>query len=67
MGRAMQDIRLCKKYHVNVAIFTLAKNKYSMRAMEDMKSLCRVLGMDGKEAKNAIGCINIKFINEKKG
>ncbi len=54
IGKIIQNIRLCRKYKVRMLFFTLAKNKYDMRAAKDLLSVCRVLGMNTSETKKAI-------------
>ncbi len=54
IGRVKQIITLCRKYKVRVLFFSFAKNMYELRGMQDMLSLLRVLGMTGKEAKDAL-------------
>lgn len=48
IGRVKQDIKLCKKYKVRVAIITLATNKYEMRNIDDLISFCKLLGISEK-------------------
>ncbi|MBS3167775.1 hypothetical protein J4216_01480 [Candidatus Woesearchaeota archaeon] len=54
IGRVKQNIKLCRKYKVKMRFFSFAENKFDLRGLEDMKSLLRVLGMTGKEAKDAL-------------
>ena len=54
IGRVKQNIKLCRKYKVRMVFFTFAKNKYELRSVQDLLSLLRVLGMNGKEAKDAL-------------
>ncbi len=56
LGRLKQNIKLCRKYKVNMKFFSFAKNKYEMRAREDMISFLRAIGMTGKEAKESLSC-----------
>jgi len=53
IGRIKQDIKLCRKYKVKIKVFTLAKNKYEMRNLNDLISFCKTLGMNSEEAKKA--------------
>jgi len=53
IGRAMQNIRLCRKYKVKILFFTFAKNPYELRHVKDIQSFLKILGMTGEEAKNA--------------
>ncbi len=54
IGRVKQNIFLCRKFKVKMLFFTFAKTKYELRAVQDLLSLLRVLGMNGKEAKEAL-------------
>lgn len=54
LGRIKQNIILCRKYKVKIKFFSFAKSKYEMRAREDMISFLRAIGMNGKEAKEAL-------------
>lgn len=54
IGKLMQNIRLCRKYKVKMVIVSIAKNEYEMRAGKELFALCRVLGMNGLQAKEAL-------------
>ena len=54
IGRMMQNIKLCRKYKVKMVFASFAKNKFEMRAVKDLLSFCRVLGMTPREAKSAL-------------
>ena len=54
LGRIMQNIRLCRKYKVRIAIASFAKNPFQMRAPNDLKSLALILNADTKQAKEAL-------------
>ncbi len=54
IGRVKQNIKLCRKYKVKILFFTFAKNKYELRSAYDLISFLKVLGMTGKEAKDAL-------------
>lgn len=56
LGRVKQNIKLCRKYKVKMKFFSFAKSKYEMRAREDIISFLRTIGMNGKEAKDALNC-----------
>lgn len=58
LGRFKQNIRLCRKYKVKMLFFSFAKSKYELRAVQDILSLLRVLGMTGNEAKEALSGLN---------
>lgn len=65
IGRMMQNIRLCRKYKLRMVLGSFAKNKWQMRARNDLMSLGIVMGMHPKEAKNSLEMIG-KIIKEKK-
>ncbi|HLD10754.1 MAG TPA: RNase P subunit p30 family protein [Candidatus Nanoarchaeia archaeon] len=54
-GRVMQNIRLCKKYKVDIAFFSFAKDELELKGVNDMLAFCRILGMDENLAKNSLG------------
>ncbi len=54
MGRWMQSFRLCRKYGLKVIVASFALNKHGMRSPHDIIALLKVLGMTGKEAKQAL-------------
>lgn len=57
LGRVKQNIKLCRKYKVKIVVVSFAKNKYQMRALNDLMAFCRVIGMDSKQAKEAFSYI----------
>ena len=48
-----QNIKLCRKYKVPIVCLSLANNKYEMRAVNDMMSLLKIIGMTPGEARFA--------------
>lgn len=54
LGRAMQNIRLCRKYNVKTIVASFAEKPYEMRPYHDLKSVFISLGMHPKEAKNSL-------------
>lgn len=54
MGRMMQNIRLCQKYHVKTIIGSFSQKPMDLKASHDIMSLFAVLGMDGKNAKESL-------------
>ena len=49
-----QNIKLCRKYKVRMVMASFAKDKYEMRHARDLLNFCLVLGMNVKEAKEAL-------------
>ncbi len=54
LGKMMQNIRLCRKYHLQMVFASFARNKHEMRDPKDMVAFARVLGMSPGEAKEAL-------------
>lgn len=54
LGKMMQNIRLCRKYKVDMIIASFAREKYEMRNPNDLISFFVCLGMNQGEAKNAL-------------
>lgn len=54
MGRVMQNIRLCRKYKVGMALASFASDPYEMRAPYDLMSFGISLGMHPSEAKKSL-------------
>lgn len=46
IGRIMQNIRLCRKYKVNVVLGSFARKPYEMRDYKDLQAFARVLGIN---------------------
>jgi len=57
MGRMMQSIRLCRKHKVKMAFASFARDKWEMRAPEELKAFARVLGMTPSEAESAVNAV----------
>jgi len=53
IGRIMQNIKLCRKYKVKIIIGSFANDVYEMRNYKDLLSFFQLIGMTGKEAKEA--------------
>ena len=45
LGRMMQNIKLCKKFEVKIAIASFAENPFEMRGIHDLASLFSKLGV----------------------
>lgn len=54
MGRMMQNIKLCRKFKVQMKAGFFPLVKEEIKNPEDVKSLLKVLGMTALEAKNAL-------------
>src|SRR3989344_7084905 len=53
IGRMRQNVKLCRKYKVEMIIASFATNKYEMRSLNDLKSFGAVIGMNPREIKRA--------------
>lgn len=58
IGRMAQNIRLCRKYKVEMIIASFATNKYEMRSLSDLKSFGAVIGMNSNEIKRSFNVVN---------
>lgn len=54
LGRIMQNIRLCRKYKVNLKIGSFASVQEEMRTASDFTSFCAAIGMDTEQVKKAM-------------
>ncbi|MBS3159071.1 hypothetical protein J4206_07340 [Candidatus Woesearchaeota archaeon] len=54
IGRVKQNIKLARKYKLEVKLGSFAQNIYGMRSKHDLIALLIVLGMHPKEAKNSM-------------
>jgi len=54
LGRMMQNVRICRKYKINMILSSFATNEYEMKGTSDIKSLGVILGMHPSEAKKAL-------------
>ncbi len=57
IGRMQQNVRLCRKYKVTMALATFAKTPYQMRREEEMIAIGQLIGMTRAEAKEATQAI----------
>ncbi len=54
LGKIMQNITFCRKFHIPLLFFSLAKTEYELRNPQDLLSFLRVLGMTPGEAKTSL-------------
>lgn len=54
IGRMVQNVHLCRKYKVKMVLCSFAKDKWEMRAPLDLASFGVIIGMTGKEVKDAL-------------
>lgn len=57
LGRIMQNIRLCRKHKVKMIFASFARNKWEMRAPEELRAFARTLGMTAGESNDALNSI----------
>jgi RNase P/RNase MRP subunit p30 len=67
LGRIIQNIRLCRKYKVDTAFASFARNLFELRAWHDLISFLIVLGMQAGKAKKSFRFAADKIkLNQKK-
>jgi len=54
LGRIIELIKLCRKYKVKIAVFSLAKTRYGLSGANDIISLLKICGMTPGDAKKAL-------------
>lgn len=54
IGRMMQNVRLCRKYKVDMVLGNFATSAWQLRSYDCLKSFGYVIGMNGLEVKNAL-------------
>tara|TARA_Y100000310_G_C20451586_1_gene700995 strand:+ start:141 stop:650 length:510 start_codon:yes stop_codon:yes gene_type:complete len=54
IGRMRQNVRLCRKYKVNMKIGSFTSNKWGLRSYDCLVAFGKVLGMTAGEAKNSV-------------
>ena len=54
MGRIMQNIRICRKAKVKMAVCSFASSPYELRSRHDLKAFFICLGMHPKEAQESV-------------
>ena len=54
MGRMMQNIRLCRKFKVNMLFDCFTDNEWEKREKKDLFAFAQILGMSPGEAKKAL-------------
>ncbi len=46
IGRMIQNVKLCKKYNVNMVVASFAKDRYDLRLRNDLEAFGRLIGID---------------------
>jgi RNase P/RNase MRP subunit p30 len=57
MGRMMQNVKLCKKFHVSMILATFASKESELRTPRELISFGVSIGMTEADAKKAINQI----------
>ena len=65
LERVKQNIKLCRKYKIPMLIASFAENKYELRSANELQNFALFLGMNTKEAKEAVN-IDLFEIKEEK-
>lgn len=65
LGRMMQNIVLCRKYGVTMALASFARSPWQMRAEGEMRALGMMLGMRPSEAAAATQAIKARIQHNK--
>ncbi len=60
LGRILQNIRLAKKYHITMDVYSFAKKPIEMFYYKDITSLLKTLGVNQKEIKRIFQRIKLK-------
>ena len=66
LGRMRQNVELCRKYNVRMAIVTMAKTPLQLRSPADLRSFAMQLGMSPGEAKAAVSAVGETFTKYQK-
>jgi RNase P/RNase MRP subunit p30 len=54
LGRIMQNLRLARKYRVNIVFATGARDKWSIRSPSDLAQLAKTLGLPDAESRKTV-------------
>jgi len=66
IGRMMQNVRLCRKYMVEMALASFARSPWQMRGEGEMKALGILIGMLPDETKLAVGALKARVTYNRK-
>ena len=61
LGRVMQNIALCRKYKVSMALCSFARTPWQMRSSQDIAAVGETLGMHPSEAQAALRSIEARI------
>ena len=56
LGRIKQNINLCTKYKVKMAVVSFAEKPSELSSSEDMQVLAEILGMNNREVRDSVEC-----------
>lgn len=54
LGRMMQNVKLCRKFKINMLIGSFAKNSYELRSKDALLNFGVCIGMHARDAKEAL-------------
>jgi len=54
IGRIMQNIKLCRKFKVNLVLASFAKDKHEQRNPKDLEIFAQTIGMTPFQAKTSL-------------
>ncbi len=66
LGRMMQNVALCRKYEVDMAIASFARSPYQMRAEGELKAIGMLLGMQAGDVNAALRAMQERILDNKK-
>jgi RNase P/RNase MRP subunit p30 len=67
LPRMKQNVRLCRKYKVNMVYASFAKDPYELRSEKDLESFAKKIGMNTIEIKNKDNILKERIdLNKKK-
>jgi RNase P/RNase MRP subunit p30 len=62
LGRMMLNVKLCKKYKVNIVLGSFAKDKYDLRLRRDLEAFGRLIGIDKLDNKKIFKLKDVKDV-----
>jgi len=67
LGRMKQNVKLCRKYKVEMALASFAANPFELKAEKDLQAFGETLGMTPGEAKKAVKAVEERIkLNKRK-
>ena len=66
LGRMMQNVRLCRKYKIDMITASFATSPYEMRSLHDLRAFARLIGMQPGEANNSVKILHERIQKNKR-